>query len=342
MLHIMYFHVFTALIVATVSASTLQHHADVNHDVLMKLVERVDRQELEMKKLVGKLNRQEQKMKKLEAEVAVVRLENKQLKSDIQTIGLKLNGQTISTITVAEQNGTKFHYGNHSITKRQVQQGNLVTSGCLQGPQGPPGKDGRDGKDGKDGKDGIQNPGLTVDSLKQIIALLGYQSSSQVVNSSRSSVQGPQGLPGRDGRDGIQGPPGPKGDPGSLTLDTLKQMLGQIGAQIGVPPTGLPANTSHGGTVYTRWGRTTCSTYSQLLYKVVTSGCLQGPQRPQGPPWKDGRDGKDGKDEKDEPRFNSRESQTNHCTAWISVSFTSYQLLKVQCSGTTGITWERW
>ncbi|XP_023930268.1 macrophage scavenger receptor types I and II isoform X3 [Lingula anatina] len=268
MLHIMYFHVFTALIVATVSASTLQHHADVNHDVLMKLVERVDRQELEMKKLVGKLNRQEQKMKKLEAEVAVVRLENKQLKSDIQTIGLKLNGQTISTITVAEQNGTKFHYGNHSITKRQVQQGNW----CLQGPQGPPGKDGRDGKDGKDGKDGIQNPGLTVDSLKQIIALLGYQSSSQVVNSSRSSVQGPQGLPGRDGRDGIQGPPGPKGDPGSLTLDTLKQMLGQIGAQIGVPPTGLPANTSHGGTVYTRWGRTTCSTYSQLLYKGISAG----------------------------------------------------------------------
>ncbi|XP_013408216.1 short-chain collagen C4-like isoform X1 [Lingula anatina] len=261
MLHIMYFHVFTALIVATVSASTLQHHADVNNDVLIKLVERLDKQE--------------QEMKKLKVEVAAVRQENEQLKSDIQKIKLKLDAQTA---TVPERNATNLRHGNHFITKRQVQQGNLVSSGCLQGPQGPPGRDGRDGKDGKDGrdgKDGIQNPGLTVDSLKQIIGLLGYQSALQVVNSSRSSVQGPQGLPGRDGkdgRDGIQGPPGPKGDPGSLTLDTLKQMLGQIGAQIGVPPTGLPATSNHGGAVFTRWGRTSCSTQSELLYKGIASG----------------------------------------------------------------------
>ncbi|XP_023930272.1 short-chain collagen C4 isoform X8 [Lingula anatina] len=198
----MYFHVFAALFVTTVSASRLQHHHDsASNAVLIKLVERLDKQG--------------QEMKKLKAEVAAVRQENKQLKSDIQKIKLKLDAQTI---TVPEQNATNLHHGNHFITKRQVQQGNLVSSGCLQGPQGPPGRD------------------------------------------------------GRDGRDGIQGPPGPKGVPGSLTLDTLKQMLGQIGIQKGVPPTALPANNNNGGTVYIRWGRTTCSTHSKLLYKGIASG----------------------------------------------------------------------
>ncbi|XP_013399412.1 uncharacterized protein LOC106165658, partial [Lingula anatina] len=38
------------------------------------------------------------------------------------------------------------------------------------------------------------------------------------------------------------------------------------------PPTGLPANISHGGAVYTRWGRTSCSTHSKLLYKGISAG----------------------------------------------------------------------
>lgn len=51
-------------------------------------------------------------------------------------------------------------------------------------------------------------------------------------------------LAGKDGAPGPVGPPGPRGPPG-----------------ISAP--------TQGGSVYTRWGRTTCGNNSELLYRGI-------------------------------------------------------------------------
>ncbi|XP_013410673.1 uncharacterized protein LOC106173894 [Lingula anatina] len=216
------FLILTAVAI-TAATSILQHHANVNNDILMKLVERLDRQEKEIESL-----------KRLEFEVAKVRQENKQLRSDIVNIQLKLEAQTVST---AAKYATNLHGGSHFISKSQTQQESSVRSGrseCKQGPQGPPGRDGRDGKDGKDGKDGrdgIQQPVITLDSVKEFMRLFGYKTplKANIGNSSGISPQGPQGLSGGfmggDGKGGIQGPSGAKVNPGPLTLNSLKPTL---------------------------------------------------------------------------------------------------------------------
>ena len=59
-------------------------------------------------------------------------------------------------------------------------------------------------------------------------------------------VAGPQGAPGIPGRPGTQG------------------LTGSPGAQ-GLP--GTPGNVSEIGSVYTRWGRTSCAADSTLIYE---------------------------------------------------------------------------
>ena len=100
------------------------------------------------------------------------------------------------------------------------------------------GRDGRDGKDGERGERG--EPGLP-------------------------GTQGPYGLLGP------QGPPGPQGLPGPTN-----GVPGDIGPQ---GPTGElgppgPQGPSGGGVVYTRWGKTTCSSTSgtTLVYSGRAGG----------------------------------------------------------------------
>ena len=72
---------------------------------------------------------------------------------------------------------------------------------------------------------------------------------------------------GRDGRDGITGAPGATGKDGR---DGDKGMKGDVGPMGPPGPQGPPA----GGTVYIRWGRTTCpnTTGTELVYRGIAAG----------------------------------------------------------------------
>ncbi|XP_028518280.1 short-chain collagen C4 isoform X2 [Exaiptasia diaphana] len=70
---------------------------------------------------------------------------------------------------------------------------------------------------------------------------------------------GAPGKPGKDGRDGQQGLPGPRGSPGSQ---------GPRGVQ---GPMGHPGPKS-GGVKYIRWGRTSCPSGANLVYKGRVGG----------------------------------------------------------------------
>ena len=96
-----------------------------------------------------------------------------------------------------------------------------------QGPQGPEGQNGRDGGKGERGAKGDRGEaGLPGD-------------------------MGERGLPGFRGPPGISGPRGPVGDKGSRGSPGLAGPPGLPGPQ-------GPATGGGGGTVYTRWGRTSC------------------------------------------------------------------------------------
>ncbi|XP_078618256.1 uncharacterized protein LOC144885916 isoform X2 [Branchiostoma floridae x Branchiostoma japonicum] len=85
------------------------------------------------------------------------------------------------------------------------------------------------------------------------------------------------GRDGRDGRDGPAGAPGLKGDPGQKGdiglpgepgTAGIQGTKGQKGAQ------GPSGNNGVGGSVYIRWGRTTCPTDSEtsLIYDGIAGG----------------------------------------------------------------------
>ena len=72
---------------------------------------------------------------------------------------------------------------------------------------------------------------------------------------------------GRDGRDGLTGAPGANGKDGR---DGGKGMKGDVGPMGPPGPQGPPA----GGTVYIRWGRTTCPNTpgTELVYQGIAAG----------------------------------------------------------------------
>ena len=72
---------------------------------------------------------------------------------------------------------------------------------------------------------------------------------------------------GRDGRDGLTGAPGATGKDGR---DGDKGMKGDVGPTGPPGPQGPPA----GGTVYIRWGRTTCPNIpgTELVYQGIAAG----------------------------------------------------------------------
>ena len=66
-------------------------------------------------------------------------------------------------------------------------------------------------------------------------------------------------LRGRDGRDGVPGRDGVKGERGD------KGEKGETGAKGDTGP-------KSGGVVYTRWGRKSCPTGTELLYEGIAGG----------------------------------------------------------------------
>ena len=126
------------------------------------------------------------------------------------------------------------------------------------------GRDGRDGRDGVRGEPGAQGPkgdrGLPGLPGEQGQHGPEGQNCSDGGNGERGAKgdrgearlpgdTGERGLPGFRGPPGISGPRGPVGDKGSRGSPGLAGPQGVPGAQ--GPATG-------GGTVYTRWGRTSC------------------------------------------------------------------------------------
>ena len=98
---------------------------------------------------------------------------------------------------------------------------------CPPGPPGPTGKPGNKGDQGSAGEPGPVGPIGPPGEF-------GRPGPPGI-----DGIPGVPGLPGESGRDGLPGPRGMKGDPGSPSLPGL-----------------VPEAT--GGSVYTRWGRTTC------------------------------------------------------------------------------------
>ena len=80
-------------------------------------------------------------------------------------------------------------------------------------------------------------------------------------------------LRGRDGRDGQPGAPGAEGVPGR---DGRHGRDGSTGMQGPPGPPGVqgPPGTTLAGTIYTRWGSSTCPnvTGTELIYSGITAG----------------------------------------------------------------------
>ena len=128
------------------------------------------------------------------------------------------------------------------------------------------GRDGRDGRDGVRGESGAQGP----KGDRGLPGLPGEQGphgpedqpggdggkGERGAKGDRGEAglpgdMGERGLPGVRGPPGISGPWGPVGDKGS------RGSPGLAGTQ-GLPGPQGPATGGGGGTVYTRWGRTSC------------------------------------------------------------------------------------
>ena len=109
------------------------------------------------------------------------------------------------------------------------------------------GRDGRDGRDGGKGEKGDEGP-------------KGERGEAGI-----RGLPGDQGERGPPGPPGISGPRGPVGEKGSPGSPGLPGSQGEHGPQ--GPATG-------GGTVYTRWGRTSCpmNQGTDLVYSGRTGG----------------------------------------------------------------------
>ncbi|XP_072024157.1 uncharacterized protein [Amphiura filiformis] len=126
--------------------------------------------------------------------------------------------------------------------------------------QGLPGRDGHDGHPGRDGRDGQNGlpgpPGLP--GTNQLTSGPPGPPGPPSIDSSIKGSAGPIGAPGK------MGPPGPIG---LSAVDGLPGLPGPVGPR-GSP--GINAGTT--GSVYIRWGRTTCPSTSELGYAGIAGG----------------------------------------------------------------------
>ena len=90
---------------------------------------------------------------------------------------------------------------------------------------------------------------------------------------------------GRDGRDGVPGPRGPQGQRGERGPQGPAESRGEKGEQGASGPQGPtgqkgeqgvagPPGPRNGGVVYTRWGKTSCKTGTELVYAGRAGGSL--------------------------------------------------------------------
>ena len=89
-----------------------------------------------------------------------------------------------------------------------------------------------------------------------------------------------RGRDGRDGTQGLKGGRGEKGDKGEPGLQGQAGPTGPIGPMGKIGPPGIcqePQGSNGGGSVYVRWGRSTCPSTSgtEMLYKGVVGGSHQ-------------------------------------------------------------------
>ncbi|XP_078342927.1 short-chain collagen C4-like [Oculina patagonica] len=120
----------------------------------------------------------------------------------------------------------------------------LPGSPGLKGPQGPKGAQGDPGRNGTQGPQGPQGP------------------------------KGTQGDPGTNGTKGPQGPQGAAGRTGDKGNQGLKGDQGAVGRTGDKGSQGVKGEKGRDGTVksgvqYIRWGRTTCPSGAQEVYKGV-------------------------------------------------------------------------
>ena len=125
----------------------------------------------------------------------------------------------------------------------------------LRGRDGVPGTSGRDGSQGRDGRDGGKGE-------KGDAGTVGATGPPR--EKGERGIPGSLGLPGPQGPSGISGPRGPVGERGDRGSPGLSGPQGEQGAQ--GPPTG--------GAVYTRWGRTNCTSDqgTELVYSGRAGG----------------------------------------------------------------------
>ena len=121
------------------------------------------------------------------------------------------------------------------------------------------GRDGRDGRDGVRGEPGDQGP----KGDRGVPGLPGEQGPQ--------GPEGPHGDTGERGLPGLQGPPGLSGPRGSVGDKGSRGSPGLSGPQ-GQP--GPQGSATGGGTVYTRWGRTSCPSVqgTSLVYSGRAGG----------------------------------------------------------------------
>ncbi|XP_071964546.1 uncharacterized protein [Antedon mediterranea] len=135
----------------------------------------------------------------------------------------------------------------------------------LQGPMGPHGRDGSDGRDGRDGTPGIPgSPGLA--------GIAGDR--GQKGDLGDDGPRGIKGTHGAKGEPGKQGPVGAKGDACEFNpQDVASIFIKSIDDQNLNETSPNTLGIFGGGSVYIRWGRTTCpNTGTDLVYEGIAAG----------------------------------------------------------------------
>ena len=166
------------------------------------------------------------------------------------------------TVCVCVLEMTYSFFTGHSLERKARNTHDGDTDSCPQ-VEVLRGRDGRDGRDGEKGERGEPGPRGTK----------GDQGEPGVNGSmGLPGEQGERGLPGLQGAHGIYGPQGPVGEKGSHGHPGLPGPQGEQGPQ--GPLTG--GGGGGGGAVYTRWGRTNCS--SNQGTELVYSGRAGGSQ----------------------------------------------------------------
>ena len=132
------------------------------------------------------------------------------------------------------------------------------------GPMGPPGPPGTSGESGLQGP-----PGLNGSQGEQ--GPLGAK--GEVGPPGPTGANGAPGEPGAPGEKGMKGDEGAQGPMGANGAQGSPGAKGEVGPQGPKGETGSAGQNEAGGSIYTRWGRTTCdATGTELVYAGIAAG----------------------------------------------------------------------